>query len=294
MIIDTHAHLNFNAYRDDVDEMITRTLNNNIWVINVGSQYGTSDRAVKIAEKYNQGVYAAIGLHPIHVETGLIKIQKSNLKSQNDNSKIKNLENILEKNFDYEKYKELAKSPKVVAIGEAGLDYYYKPKTKTKLEQFKNKQKEVLLEHLRLADELSLPVIFHCRMAHQDLIEILKAERGQTPLRIAGSDPVQQGVIHCFTGTWEQAQQYMEIGLYLGFNGLIFKMDFDEIIKKTPLESILLETDCPYLPPPQFATQRNEPIAIKYIAEKIATIKDISFDKIVEATTINAKKLFNL
>jgi TatD DNase family protein len=287
MIIDTHAHLNFNAYINDVDEVITRTLNNNIWVINVGSQYSTSDRAVKIAKKYKQGVYAAIGLHPIHVETGLIKIQNSNLKSQNDNSKIKNLENILQENFDYKKYKELAKSPKVVAIGEAGLDYYYKPKTKTKLEQFKNKQREVLLEQLRLAHELSLPVIFHCRMAHEDLLEVLNFQFSISNFQL-------KAVIHCFTGTWEQAQQYMEIGLYLGFNGLIFKMDCDDIIKKTPVERILLETDCPYLPPPQFTTPRNEPTAIKYIAEKIAAIKDISFDKIIEVTTINAKKLFNL
>lgn len=287
MLIDTHAHLNFNAYKNDADEVIRRSLNNNVWMINVGSQYETSKRAVEITEKYPKGVYAAVGLHPIHLE-------KRKFESEVEE-------------FDYQKYEELTRSEKVVAIGEIGLDYYYKPKTKKKLELFKEKQKTILLKQLELAQELNLPVIFHCRMAHQDLIEILKAHSGvilhsqrQThslPEARSGALLRLPGVIHCFTGTWEQAVKYLEMGFYLGFNGIIFKniegINFDKIIKKTPLEKILIETDCPYLTPPQIEG-RNEPIYLKYIAEKIAKIKNVSFEKIAKVTTQNAKNLFKL
>ena len=282
MLIDTHAHLNFNGYKEDFEEVIKRTLENDVWMINVGSQYETSKKAVEIAEKYPEGIFAAIGLHPIHLETGLVKIK-------NDEEEVE--VNTKEEVFDYEKYKELARSPKVVAIGEIGLDYYYRPKTKRKLELFKEKQKKALLKQLELAKELNLPVIFHCRMAHQDLLKVLKLKIKNEKLKI-------DGVIHCFTGSWEEAQEYLEMGFYLGFNGIIFKsiegIDFKENIKKTPLDKILIETDCPYLAPPPFLNQRNEPLFVKYIAEKIAKIKDLGYEKISEITTENAKKLFNL
>ena len=271
--VDTHAHLNFSAYKNDVDEVIRRSLDNNIWMINVGSQYETSKRAVEIAEKYEKGVYAAVGLHPIHLETGLVKIKE-------DPDEIQF--NTREESFDYERYKGLAGSKKVVAIGEAGFDYYWKPKSQINLELFKEKQGAILLQHLKLARELNLPVIFHCRMAHQDLINELKIKNYEL-----------RGVVHCFTGTWEQAQEYMNMGVCLGFNGLIFKMDFDEVIKKTPLDKILIETDCPYLTPAPMSG-RNEPIYVKYVVEKIAQLKNLSYEEIAETTAQNAQKLFNL
>ena len=165
MIIDTHSHLNFNAYKNDLDEVIKRTLSNDVWVINVGSKYETSKAAVEIAERH-EGMYAAVGLHPIYCASEFIKMRTD---PEEGDFLIK------EQNFDREKYKELAKSKKVVAIGEIGLDYYYKPKTTSKLNLFKQKQKDILIEELDLAEELNLPVILHCRMAHSDLINILKA-----------------------------------------------------------------------------------------------------------------------
>jgi len=275
MLIDTHAHLNFNGYKGDFEEVIKRTLENNVWMINIGTQYDTSKKAVEIAQNYPQGVYASIGLHPIHLETGLVKI-----KNDTEEIEVK----TREEEFDYEKYKNLAKSKKMVAIGEIGLDYYYKPKTKRKLELFKKKQRSVLCQQLKLAKELNLPVIFHCRIAHQDLIEVLNSK-----FKIQNSKIT--GVIHCFTGTWEQAGQYLEMGLYLGFNGIIFKLNLDEIIKKTPLERILIETDCPYLTPPPMVG-RNEPFYVRYIAERIAKVKNLSFQDLSKITTENAKRLF--
>jgi TatD DNase family protein len=247
MIIDTHAHLNFKAYKDDLSETIKRSLDNNIWLINVGSEFETSEKAIKIAEKYDQGVYASIGLHPIH--------------AQNE--------------FNYQQYKELAQNQKVVAVGETGLDF------KKEYLFLKEKQIQVFLNHLKLAKELDLPIIFHCRLAHQEVIEILKKQEKR------------QGVIHCFTGDWTAAEEYLKIGLYLGFNGIIFKLNLDETIKKTPLDRILVETDCPFLSP-LGAKSRNEPIFVKHVIEKIAQVKGKTFQEIADQTTDNARKLFRI
>jgi len=296
MLIDTHAHLNFNAYKADSTEVIKRTLENDVWVINVGTQYDTSKKAVEIAEKYERGVYAAIGLHPIHLNARLVKIKLDkeeiafNSRGDSKPSSALPAEGWATE-FDYEKYKELARNEKVVAIGEIGLDYYYKPKTKRKLELFKEKQREVFLKQLNLAKELNLPAIFHCRMAHQDLLKILKTE-------IRNPKPKTKGVMHGFVGIAEQLQEYLKMGFYIGFKGIIFKtiegIDFAANIKNTPLDKILIETDCPYLAPPPFENQRNEPLYVKYVAEKIAKIKNLSFEEISEITTDNTKKLFNL
>ncbi|MCX6760336.1 MAG: TatD family hydrolase [Candidatus Nealsonbacteria bacterium] len=272
MIIDTHSHLNFKAYENDRDEVIKRTLKEGVVCIDVGTKYETSKRAMELAEKYDR-IYAAIGMHPIHIKNDFLK-----LKLDPEEGAF----TPFKEEFEEEKYRELAKSKKVVAIGEIGLDYYYKPKTTRKLNAFKEKQKEVLLKQLKLAKEMNLPVIFHCRMAHQDLIGILK------------DMPEIKGVIHCFTGSWNEAKQYLDMGFYLGINGIMFKMDLTETIEKMPIEKILVETDCPYLTPPQEHGKRNEPLFVKYIIEKIADLKSITFDEVVEATTQNAKKLFKI
>jgi TatD DNase family protein len=256
MLIDTHSHLNFSDYDKDRDKVIKKCLNNNVWLINVGTDYETSKKAIEISGKYSQGIFASVGMHP---------------------------ENIGKEIFDYEKYKTLSSSKKVVAIGEIGLDYWYRPKTKKKQAEFKEKQKELLLKQLVLVRELSLPVIFHCRLAHNDLLEILSAKENSN-LR---------GVVHCFTGDWEQTEKYLNMGFYLGFTGIIFKLDLDEIIKKAPLNRILIETDCPFLSPLS-DIKRNEPLFVKYIVEKIAKIKNITFKEVEDQTTNNAKKLFNI
>jgi TatD DNase family protein len=302
MLIDTHAHINFNAYKSDADKVINRCLENNIWMINIGTNFETSKKAVEIAQKHEKGVFAAIGLHPINLDTGLVKIKVDESEGSH-----------FEKEFDFEKYKELAKSQKVVAIGEIGLDYYWKPKTKRKLELFKEKQKDLLLKQLELAKELNLPphqkfgsgglpVIFHCRMAHQDLIKILAYDFNDR-------SNYMQGVMHGFFGTLDQLKEYLKMGFYIGFNGIIFKkiegINFGEVIKETPIEKILIETDCPYLAPPisvnqrtyqrkSASTIRNEPLNVKYVAEEIAKIKNLSFEKVAEITTKNAKDLFKL
>ncbi len=270
MMIDTHSHLQFAAFDEDIDEVVKRTKNAGIKTINVGTGYITSKAGVDFAHKYGEGFFAAIGLHPMYAAAEFLKMKHDPSEGE-----------FIPEIFDAQKYRELALSDKrrVVAIGEVGLDYYYKPKSATKLAEFKQKQKAVFVQQLDLAQELRLPVILHCRMAHDDVIEIIKG-RGQ------------KGVIHCFTGTLEQARQYVRLGFCLGINGIIFKFNIDEVIKEIPLEYLLLETDCPYLTPPMAPQKRNEPMFMEYTAQKIAELKNIGADEVVKATTQNAQKLF--
>ncbi len=295
MLIDTHSHLNFKAFDDDRDEIIKKALANEVWLINASSNYKTSKLAVEIARQYEAGVFASVGLHPINCMIDLSKADEDRLEE-----------------LDIEKYRELAKMPKVVAIGEIGLDYWNEPKGKEKARIFKEKQKEVFLAQLNLAQELNLPVIFHCRKAHNDLIEILKSkplhDSHDRENRVMVFGELLRGVVHCFTGDWGQAKEYLDMGLYLGFNGIIFKfapyrtaaggtgagMDLDEIIKKIPLDRILVETDCPFLVPAGINMERNEPANVKYVAQRIAEIRGEAIEKIAEATAQNAKNLFKI
>lgn len=280
MIIDTHSHLNFIAYKDDLDAVAQRTLKEGIFCINVGSNYENSRKAMEISEKYN-GMYASVGLHPIHLASDFFKIKKDTNEQEGDDTNPDN--------FNIARYKDLVLRSrsdegknKIIAIGEIGLDYYYRPKTKIKTEAFKARQKEFFVKQLDLSEELNLPIIFHCRMAHSDTIEILKNYSGL------------RGVMHCFTGTAEEMKQYLDMGFYIGFNGIIFKLPLDEIIKQCPLEKILIETDCPYLTPPKAGVERNEPLFVKYVAERIAELKGVSFEEVADKTTANAKKLFKI
>ena len=255
---DTHAHLNLSDFDKDRYEVVKRCLDNNVWLINVAIDYKSSKKAIEIAEKYNEGVYAAIGQHP----------------------------SVLDEKFDFEKFEKLCKSSgKVVAIGEIGLDYKYKPENAKEFVVFKQKQKELALEQIKLARKMDLPVIFHCRMAHQDLMKILNGNN----LR---------GVIHSFTGTWQEAKKYLDKGFYLGFNAIIFReikgISFDEVIKKTPLDRILVETDCPFLTPPEEGSKKNEPMFVQHTIQRIAEIKELPFGKIAEITFENARKLFRI
>ena len=276
LIVDTHAHINFKDYKDDADEVIKRALKNNIWLINVGAEFETSERAVEYAEKYPQGVFAAVGLHPIHLQ-----VQKFKEKDFEFETKAEK--------FDYEKYKTLAQNPKVVAIGEIGLDYYHlKSESPEEILRLKDLQKQIFLKQIELAAELNKPLIIHCRNAHKDILEILKP-------KTQNLKPNLKGVIHSFSGNYKQARQYRELGFKIAFNGIItFARDYDKVILNMPLERLLIETDCPYLTPIPFRGKRNEPLYVKYVAEKIAEMRGISFDEVARVTTENARKLFNI
>jgi len=287
MLIDTHSHVNFAAFKNDADAILKRTLAGDVWVIMPGTQYATSKRAAEMAEQYQEGVYAAIGLHPIHLSEKR-KVDVLEVQSENTKEEEWMIFETHEEEFLYEKYKELGQNKKVVAIGECGLDYYYEPKSKEKRQAQRLKQKSALAQQIKLAKELNLPIIFHCRKAHEDLIEFLKPHQGKV-----------RGVVHCYTGDLKQAEKFYNLGLSFGFNGLIFKdvpalPNPKEIIGALPLERIVLETDSPYLLPPQAGSKRNEPLFVKYVAEEIAKIKGISVEEVASTTTQNAKSLFSI
>ena len=264
-MIDTHAHLNFQAFNDDYPEVIRRSFDNGITkIINVGSNCLTSEKAVKIAKEFF-GCYAALGLHPIHASDEAFPRSsfRSLLKADGDTIK---------------------------AIGETGLDNY---QLKTIDHSLVN-QRQVLLQHLDLAHEFDLPVIFHCRGnknqpldIYEDLLSILRSH-----------PPVPRGVIHCFTADWSTAQKFLDLGLYVGFTGIITYPsagdDLLEVVRRAPLNLILSETDCPYLAPEPVRRERCEPWHVKYTLEKIAEIKNMVVDKIEQQTAKNAQDLFRI
>ncbi|MDO8668206.1 MAG: TatD family hydrolase [bacterium] len=279
MLIDTHAHVNFSAFKDDADEVIRRSLAGETWMILVGSEIKTSKRALEFANKYEKGVYAAVGLHPAHTHT-----QKVSGDDYDFNTR--------EEEFSYDLYEKLAKFKKVVAVGEIGLDYYQLDIT-SDVTAVKQKQKEIFTEQLKLAQILKLPVIVHCRQAHDDMLEILRNFRKEHKETMP-KDKV-WGVMHCFSGDEELAWQYFSLGLMVSFTGLItFSAKWDDLIRRLPNDKFMVETDCPYMTPEPFRGQRNEPLLVKRVVERIAEIKNLSYERIAEISTANARRLFNI
>jgi len=283
MFIDTHAHVNFAAFKDDADEVIRRSLSNDTWMILVGSELKTSNRALNYANKYEKGVYAAIGLHPIHLEGGPV----DNDETDNAYSFTAHAEE-----FDYGSYEKLAKFEKVVAIGEIGLDYYHLDPTKDQAAA-KKKQQVAFAQQLLLARSLDLPVIIHCRQAHDDLLVILQDFKKEYGHLIPADKP--WGVVHCFSGDEDLAWKYFKLGLLISFTGLItFSKQWDDLIRKTPLEKIMIETDTPYMTPEPYRGQRNEPVLVQYVAKRLAEIKNIKIEKAAEITTATARAFFRI
>lgn len=278
MMVDTHAHCHFNAYKNDMDEVIKRSLDKGTILNLVGTQSDMSKKAVEVAQKY-EGVYASVGLHPEHLFSKHVDEEETSFQSR-------------EENFDYEYYKKLAQNKKVIGIGECGLDLYRIPEGMT-AEQMLPKQKEIFLEHVRLAQELDLPLVVHCREAHRHLLEILKSDIAKGL----------HGTIHCYTSNWQNAEQYLALGFYIGFTGVITfpplkknpqaQEDLLEVIRRMPENRILLETDCPYLSPIPYRGKRGEPWMVEATATKIAKLRGMTLEEVLEVTTANAKRLFS-
>ncbi len=278
MLIDTHAHLNFAAYKDDLDEVVGRIQQEGLKVINVGSQMSTSMRAVELAEKYPNNFYAAIGLHPIHLFSTEVDESEITFTSRQED-------------FSTEKYMKLAGNPKVVAIGEMGIDYFHVP-IGIKKDEFKNKQAWTFVKGIQLAKKINLPIILHCRgsvenvtKAYDDMLEILKQEN------------YNNAVVHCFTADWTVAKKFLAEGFMISFTGIITypkTKDLEKVVKNTPLDKLMVETDAPYLAPQIMRGKRNEPRFVRYVADRVAEIKGMSYDEVEEATTNNANKFFKL
>ncbi len=298
---DTHAHVNFNAFKDDGEEVLRRCFEAGMSVVNVGSQYSTSKRAVEyahkfenleakpplggLASKFSVGIYAAIGIHPVHLKKGSFTHQDPwEIDEEESASSAGTKIPTVGETFDYAKYLDLAQDEKVVAIGEVGLDYHHFEENDD-IEFLKNLQKETLVKFIQLANEVQKPVMIHCWDGYEDLLEILEKH------------PVtKKGIIHSFIGSYKTANKFIALGYKLGLNGIITYGDgYDRLIKEIGLENIVLETDCPYLTPrPLEKGTRNEPLFVSHVAQKIADVKNLSLEDVAKVTSQNAKEVLGL
>lgn len=288
--VDTHCHVHFNAYRDDMDEVIRRTLSKGVFLITVGTQSTTSANGLAVAEKY-EGVWATVGLHPNHLCEQEFFDDDELPPEESATPKIK----TRCETFDHAYYFGLARHPKCVAIGECGLDYYRLPENVDRDEVIA-KQKATVRAHFELAHEAGLPVVIHCRDAHADQLAIIR--------EFVEADKLQRrGVVHCFTGTLDEARAYVELGFLISFTGVItFPPRKSEgpisplqtVVRDLPLEHMMIETDAPYLTPVPHRGGRNEPWMVEFVAQKISELKRVSLEEVARVTTENAKRLFAL
>jgi TatD DNase family protein len=281
-LVETHAHLDYPDFANDLDDVLRRANEAGVTrIITIGTSIESSRRAIDLAEKYSS-VYAVIGVHPTYAE-------------QAGEDVITPL-------------RELAKSPRVVAIGETGLDYHHLPSveaakqknvqvfsalqsgTEEQLEAsiedgaYKSKQAELFEEQLDLAVELHLNVVIHQRDAWDDTLEIMKPYTGKV-----------RGVFHCFGGTLEQANEVLDLDHLVSFTGIVtFKngTSVREVAAKVPSWKFMVETDCPYLAPVPFRGKRCEPAHTRIVAETIATVRGVPLQEIAEATTEAAENFF--
>ena len=267
-----------------MDAVIKRTLDEGIRMITVGTQLETSKKAIEIAEKY-EGMWATVGVHPSHTHAHTLHVDESEaVKAQ-------------EEMIDHDVYLDLVNSSKkVVAIGEVGLDYYRLPDNEVEAQKVKDRQVEVARAALDLADATGKPIVLHVRDAHSHMQELLKEyiDAG----KLAG-----RGVVHCFTGTLDEARGYHALGILTSFTGIVTFPDkknpdaitpLQQVAKDVPLEMMMVETDAPYLAPVPHRGKRCEPWMVKHVAQKIADLKGIDVSEVERITDENAARLFGL
>ena len=253
-LFDAHCHLQLSQYDADREAVLARMQEAGMGAVVIGTDYEMSKAGLELAANHDF-LWAAVGLHP------------------NDN---------LDEKFDISKYEELARDPKVVAIGECGLDYFRTEETA----ENKEKQKERFLAHIDLAQKIQKTLVVHCRNAHDDCSSVLQNTG------IATRVPV---IIHFFTGSGELAQKYLSLGCYLSFPGPITYTDmYDDSIRVCPLEKMLIETDAPFAAPVPHRGKRNEPAFVAEVAKKIAAVKNASTEEIIRQTVLNAQRIFKL
>jgi TatD DNase family protein len=253
-LFDSHCHLQLPQFDADIREALARMEEKRVGGIIIGTDLGTSRAGLELARRHDF-LWAAVGLHP------------------NDN---------LAEEFDAFAFEELARDPKVVGIGECGLDYFRSGGTPEE----KSAQKKRFEYHVELALAVEKPLIIHCRNAHDDMLEILRERK-------KGKGEKLKIVIHFFTGSGELAQKYLDLGCYLSFPGPITYTDmYDDSIRCAPLDRILSETDSPFAAPVPFRGKRNEPAYVEYVVAKIAAIKNASSEEMARQIVENTQEVF--
>lgn len=273
-IIDAHSHVQFPVYDSDREEVIRRAREAGVKMIAVGTQVSTSESAIKLANECPEDIWATVGYHPNHL-------------SENWHHDKKEQESSQKEEFDIDRLRELAKNPKVVGIGECGLDYFRITNDESGI---KNLQQQVFLEQAELALELQKPLMIHCRPAkgsddaYNDLLSLINNSKFTIPK-----------IVHFYVGGLEVTKKLVDAGFNFTFGGVItFARDYDEALKYIPLDRILLETDCPYVAPKSYRGKRNEPAYIKETAEKLAELKGERLKKVLDQIYFNSTRVFNI
>ncbi|WP_218460586.1 TatD family hydrolase [Rickettsia sp. TH2014] len=281
MLIDSHCHLNLLTKDTDLDSIIQRALENNVqYMQTICTKIEELPIILEIAEKY-ENVFASVGAHPCEVNSSISHCEALQVlwQSQEVWTRSPRQDYISPRN-DAEVIIKLTKHPKIIGIGETGLDYYHQPYDK-KLQQ------DSFVAHIHAASATNLPIIVHTREADEDTIDILTSEMRNTKF---------PGLIHCFISSKNLATKMLDIGLYISMSGIItFKnaTDLQEIVKYVPLDRLLIETDSPYLAPTPMRGKQNEPAFVRYVAEKVAELKNITSKEVANITTRNFKTLFS-
>lgn len=261
--IDIHSHISFPDFDEDREAVISRMEEKNVWAIDVGVDLENSKTASENA-KANRGIFASAGLHPT------------------DNG---------DEDFDAEAYRKLFANPKVVAVGECGLDYYHNTQSKKsnlKSKNYKERQIENFTKQIKLALELDKPLMIHCREAYSDLLEILRSYSAVNGSKLRGN-------MHFFAGDWNEAKKFLDLGFALSFTGVItFARNYDEVIKNAPMDMIMAETDSPFVTPAPYRGKRNEPAFIVEVVKKIAEVRNQEFERVKEQILKNSFRAFDL
>ena len=268
---DAHCHVNFAAYKDDREAVILRARDAGVGMNVVGTQRDTSAAAVKLAEKYEH-VHATIGLHPVHTT----KSYHDPKELDEENPPAGGFTSRGEV-FDMKVYEALGKSPRVIAVGECGLDYYRSE------ESTKVVQKDAFIQQIELANNLKKPLMLHIRNAYEDALELIR------------SHAKVRGDVHFFAGDWNIARKFLNLGFTLSFTGVVtFTHDYDEVVKNAPLDMILSETDAPYVTPVPHRGKRNEPIYVQEVVRAIARIRGEDLEKVSAQILLNAQRVFGI
>ncbi len=278
-LIDTHCHLHFSAYDADRDAVLSRMREREVWGITIGTAMENSRAGIVFAEA-QEDIWATVGLHPSHCTSDHHDEQEGA---------------VSESHVDPEVLKALAlSSKKVVAIGESGLDFYRLDDAED-IDEEKEKQEVSFRHHIDVALDLDVPLVIHCREALARLTEIL--QEYQT------NKKKPRGVIHSFTGTWNEAKPFLDLGFHIAVNGIATfplkksqnpETSIDKTIERIPLDKLLLETDAPYLAPGSHRGKRNEPVYVEDVARHVAQVRNMSFEEAAKRTTENARNLFQI
>lgn len=275
--IDTHSHLHFPPYEADRALVLERMRVEETWTVTVGTSIETSIAGVAFADA-TENVWATVGYHPEHLTSAFHDETEGPVGA-----------------YDAEALRRVAtSSKKIVAIGETGLDFFRIDKDRDRAEA-EAMQERIFREQIALAAELDLPLVIHCRDALTRLAEVIRDEQS-TGKKV-------RGVVHCYTGTWEEAKPLLEVGLFLSFTGIVTfppkksedpERSVHRVIERMPLDRLMIETDAPWLTPVPHRGERNEPSYVRFVGETVATLRGVSVDEVSQTTTANARAFFRI